>query len=240
MDRGKTAYAAWIFAAAAFFPAVTITASLCGLDAELFNYPICSLITALLTIVFSAPLLRSRSELGKAARLLTALLPIASAVNWMLYVSLGTQENSPPLNFVTCLSAAACFGISAALVIKRFSKPSVKALVLVIPCILCFLLLILSFFGILLGSFGKTEVVRTEPSPNGRYIAEIIDDDQGALGGNTFVNVRRNINVDLGIVKLSGKLKNVWNGGYGEFNDMTLEWKDDETLLINGREYTIK
>ena len=40
----------------------------------------------------------------------------------------------------------------------------------------------------LFGSIGYVKVVRSVPSPNGEYIAEILDSDQGALGGDTIIN----------------------------------------------------
>ncbi len=40
------------------------------------------------------------------------------------------------------------------------------------------------------GEFGKTSVVKEVISPDQNYVAELVDVDEGALGGETLVNVK--------------------------------------------------
>lgn len=99
---------------------------------------------------------------------------------------------------------------------------------------------VIGIFEHYFGEFGKTSVVKQVSSPDQSYIAEIVDDDQGALGGNTLVNIKgigKEIPVLLG--KLVPEEERVYEGDWGEFETMVIEWKDNHTLLIDGEEYTV-
>ncbi|MDO4357298.1 MAG: hypothetical protein Q4E13_12400 [Clostridia bacterium] len=98
--------------------------------------------------------------------------------------------------------------------------------------VLCIFLL---FFN-----FGEVSVVRTVSSPNHALIAEVIDSDQGALGGDTLVNVRRAAPIiRLGIGELTLLPVRVYTGEWGEFSTMEIEWQSDATLLIDGTPYFV-
>lgn len=88
-------------------------------------------------------------------------------------------------------------------------------------------------------SLGTVTVVKTVDSPDGMHYAQIIDADGGATGGDTWVRVYKSGELDLGIIRFNSKFDTVYTGEWGEFNGMRLEWKDNETLLINGKEYPI-
>ena len=97
--------------------------------------------------------------------------------------------------------------------------------------IVLFLMLILLFFTI-----GQNTVVQTLPSPNGTYYAEVIDSDQGALGGDTLVEVydtRKQLDLFLITVQKNPQL--VYFGDWGDFKTMTLQWESEQVLLINGK-----
>lgn len=83
-------------------------------------------------------------------------------------------------------------------------------------------------------SIGRNTVVMELDSPDGRYTAIVTDSDQGALGGDTLVDVRDN---DKTVDILIGKFfshQRVYHGDWGEWQDMTLSWQDGDTLVING------
>jgi hypothetical protein len=99
----------------------------------------------------------------------------------------------------------------------------------------------ISFFIILFDSFVANKVVKSEISPNAIYLAEIIDSDQGALGGSTIVRIfQQNKDISILIAKLKLPPKYIYSGKWGEFNGMTLRWETDERLYINGKKYDIK
>ena len=79
-------------------------------------------------------------------------------------------------------------------------------------------------------------MVQTLPSPNGTYYAEVIDSDQGALGGDTLVEVydtRKQLDLFLITVQKNPQL--VYFGDWGDFKTMTLQWESEQVLLINGK-----
>ena len=51
---------------------------------------------------------------------------------------------------------------------------------------------IIGLFMVLLGNLSSNTVVKTVKSPDCSYYAEVIDNDQGALGGATYVNIYEN------------------------------------------------
>ena len=74
-------------------------------------------------------------------------------------------------------------------------------------------------------------IMQTLPSPNGTFEARVIDVDQGALGGNTVVEVKK--------VGSIAKPKLVYTGQWGEYETMEIYWKNDSCLVINGEEYSL-
>lgn len=99
------------------------------------------------------------------------------------------------------------------------------------------------FGGIIILTFGEfvsTSVVRSVESPSGAYCADIIDRNEGALGGSTRVEVRENKKTDAVLFKFSKSPERVYFGDWGEFKNMELYWKDDRHLVINSKEYSLK
>lgn len=68
----------------------------------------------------------------------------------------------------------------------------------------------------------------------------MIDSDQGALGGDTLVDVYEKSAINAILFKIEKKPQRVYSGGWGEFNNMQIYWKDDECLKINSTEYKIQ
>lgn len=150
----------------------------------------------------------------------------------------------------TCLSLAwhginllcGCIGIllflgSAALAYSLCRKHS--ALTALVPVGLGILFLICFAITAFFGNFSSSTVVRAEYSPDNRYIAEVIDSDQGALGGATLVTVRENKELRLPTLAIQKKASCLYTGRYGEFEDMILSWQTNDTLRIRDRVYTV-
>ena len=109
--------------------------------------------------------------------------------------------------------------------------------ILSLLCI-CFFCVVL-FFRLLFGNFGENTVVKTVESPNKEYYAEVIDSDQGALGGNTFVDVYEKSIIKTPILTVCKKPKRIYSGKWGEYKKMQIYWKDDTCLVINSVEYKL-
>lgn len=91
------------------------------------------------------------------------------------------------------------------------------------------------FIALIFWNFGQTTVVQTVESPDGAYYAEVIDIDQGALGGDTVVDVYEKV-----FLNISKKSQRVYHGDWGEFRNMEIYWKDEHCLVINSTEYLIE
>ena len=99
---------------------------------------------------------------------------------------------------------------------------------------------LLFFMAFIMSDFGKNTVIQAEMSPNAIYLAEVIDSDQGALGGASLVNVtKQNRDVYLLIGNLKKDAKEIYYGRWGESFEMTLRWETDNVLYINGNRYII-
>ena len=110
----------------------------------------------------------------------------------------------------------------------------IAVIVLVIP------LIIGSLFLTLFGSIGYVKVVRSVPSPNGEYIAEILDSDQGALGGDTIIQIQEDKGINCLIFKIEKKPNRIYYGEWGEFDDIDVRWENNEVVLIDSVKYPIK
>jgi len=95
--------------------------------------------------------------------------------------------------------------------------------------------------GFLFSGLSQNTVVKSVISPNSAYLAEVIDNDQGALGGSTLVTVTQiNKTLNLLIGELKKNPTRIYYGSWGEFDGMVIRWETDTTLYINGNKYEIK
>lgn len=95
------------------------------------------------------------------------------------------------------------------------------------------ILLFLPFIG-----FGARTTLACELSPDAVYCAEVIDDDQGALGGSTRLVVYRfDKSFCIGSFEFRKSQKELRSGPWGEFD--SLAWQDRERLSMNGKTYEI-
>lgn len=92
--------------------------------------------------------------------------------------------------------------------------------------------IIIGAFFSMIGSFGAYTAINQQYSPNGNYRVVTIDSDQGALGGDTYVDVER---IYLGIIKKD--INTLYDGKWGEKPKVL--WVDDTTVNINGKEMNI-
>lgn len=89
----------------------------------------------------------------------------------------------------------------------------------------------------LLSSFVYTETVDEAVSPDGQYYACVYLSDQGALGGDTVVTVRRRkrlLPTALGWLSQVSRDERVYLGDYREAYTLRIRWLDEDTLVING------
>lgn len=165
--------------------------------------------------------------------ILAALLPLLSLWN-------GAQWVFASGRVPAAVCAVLCTGCCCYLAI-RHGRP--KALRIIALCLFALMLLpvtLFSLFALTFGDFGQNTVVKSLESPGGIYYAEVIESDQGALGGDTIVNVwEQGSGIDAGIFKIEKEPRCVYLGEWYEYENMQIYWKDDECLVINSVEYPV-
>lgn len=110
-----------------------------------------------------------------------------------------------------------------------------------IICVLLLPLFLLLLVGAtVMADFGRTTIVEAVRSPDGRYEAQLIDVDEGALGGSTVVDVQdESAGIDLGVARFEW-IKRVYRTGWGAADTMEITWQDEHTLLIDGQAYDMQ
>ena len=94
------------------------------------------------------------------------------------------------------------------------------------------------FLFLMLSGFGAKTVIAREVSPDRKYCAEVIDDDQGALGGATQLLVYRfDQSFSIGSFEFRKSQLELRSGPWGEFE--SLSWQDSEHLSMNEKIYEI-
>lgn len=117
---------------------------------------------------------------------------------------------------------------------------TLKVVALVLSALMILPICFFSFIALIFGNIGQNTVVQTVESPSGKYYAQVIDSDQGALGGDTLVDVYKKSGINSILFKIENKPQRVYFGEWGEFGNMQIHWKDDNCLVINSVEYEIE
>ncbi|MCH5251735.1 MAG: hypothetical protein J1F22_02065 [Lachnospiraceae bacterium] len=198
-----------------------------------------------ISLIFTALLLGSavfltvkKIPLQESSQILSAGMPVIVIICEMFLL---LHNGSVSKNYV--LWAAAILSILCALYMLRFcDNVKIKILCGISSMILLFLFVGVFFFVFLFGDFGKTTVVKQLASPEGKYLAMVIDDDQGALGGSTLVEIAGTDKMGtfyspFGKFEKEARGNLIYEGEWGEFEDMEIYWEDEECLIINGKKY---
>ena len=182
--------------------------------------------------VYPRPCFQNTYE-SKTTQILLAVITPLSLVNAIIY----TFKCPQIWVLVSVLVSAGC---CCYLDIKHGKPTALKIAALVLSVLMVLPIGFFSFFALILGDFGHSTIVQTVESPSGKYYAQVINSDEGALGGDTFVDVYKNSGVNLILFKIEKKPQRVYSGDWGEFYNMQIHWKDDSCLVINAGEYKIE
>lgn len=216
------------------FPALDLFLTLSGYQLTLYSPLPLSLIYTCLFAFLCRRVLAAAGDAGcKQSSVLLWLLVPLTVID--LYFALWESKQV----LVTLLHAV-CL-VLAVVVLFRVSKSKVlTATSAVISGIMLLFFGFIAFFFLIFSQIGQDTVVNTALSPDGTYRAEIIDSNQGALGGNTFVEVyypQKEHNFYF--FQIQKFPLRIYSGKWGEFMDMEMHWKDDHTLVINGISYSV-
>lgn len=217
----------------AFVPLGVGVTAIFGYSFVLANYwafAIAEIAVAAVLVLLS--LISKETVDDKISQVLFALITPCALINTAFYVKqCGTTW--------LVLSLLLCIGCGYLTI--RHGKPlSVRAGALVLTAAL---VLPVCLICVLLNAIGNAQVqhvVKSVDSPNGVYYAQIINSDQGDMGGDTIVKIYSHKGLDAGFFKISKKPLVIYIGEEDEYKTMELEWINDERLLIDAKEYFIK
>lgn len=187
---------------------------------------------AVATVVISI-IFRDKTKDGLDSVLWILLLPLALVNIFLFSFCSGTIWV-----FVCSIIAIGC---DFFLVLWNGKYCTSKIIALVLTVIFSIPVGFIGFLCVLFADFGHVAVVQTVESPSRKYRAEVVDVDQGALGGDTLVEVYDNRkHFNLLIFTISKKPQRVYMGEWGAFKNMKINWKDDDCLIIDSKEYEIQ
>lgn len=163
----------------------------------------------------------------------SAIIPPLSLINAAFYI-----WKRPQIGVIA--GALISVGCCVYLAIKHGKPPALKTAMLTLSALMLLPLGFFGFFALTLGRFGQTTVVQTVESPSGAHYARVIDSDQGALGGDTYVDVYQKRAIDAFLFRIEKKPQRIYSGDWGEFETMQIYWQDDDCLVINAVEYAVE
>ena len=104
-----------------------------------------------------------------------------------------------------------------------------------IGALFCFVL----FISLIFMNFGRSDILQIVNSPDSTYVAIAISHDEGALGGDTCVRVRKNKQrVNLLIGSITRREQQLWIGEWA--SEPSIKWEDNDTILINDVRYDLE
>ena len=211
------------------YPLGVALSSAMGYTFELFNdtaYACMIAVVAVFTVVLSV-----KNEKASYSKVLTVVAPISliTSVFFLLDVM------SPWIVIILAICVGCCIYLSWISVRPKL----LKVISLLLTSLLISPVGFLGFIALVFGGIGKNTVIQSVPSPNGTYYAELIDSDQGALGGDTLVDIHHSKRINALLFQIEKKAQRVYHGEWGEFEDMEIYWKDDNCLVINSKEYDV-
>lgn len=231
MKRAVLVLCCVLFGVMALYPLGSVILLCFGCSMTLFSVPGFAVALAVLSVcVVALDFAVIETEPSKTVRILLAVLLPLSLINSFCYLSACGR--------IWVFGCGAASIVCAFILTIKYAKPLwLKITAFALSALLAGPVVLFSFFALF--PIGQNTVVKTVASPGGKHYAEVIDSDQGALGGDTVVNVCSNWEVDLLLFKIQKKPQRVYSGYWGEFEDMEICWKDDSCLVINSVEYKI-
>ena len=220
-----------------FLPLGALFAFIAGYSFEPASY---LLFAAFVALVAAAAVVLSikkgQAATGKAEMALYALLPLISLINAAFCaVRCGRMYRWWIVGFLLL-----CFCCCIFLMVRYGKALSVKICSLILTALIFPFAVFLIVVSLIFGNISENSVVSSVESPDGKYRADVIANDQGAFGGNTLVNIYwENRDIDLLFVRIVKMPRKAYRGRLDESDDMEVYWKNGTCLVVNGREYVI-
>ena len=223
----------WIMLAeSVLFPVIVGLSRIFGYTLRAGNSIIYTAAATALYVFCTVRLLRSKDkQIGTAAMIalsVTLLLNQLQTLYFIIYVF--KAESS----IFSMLLLAFWFWVTVIVAAAYVKYTALK----VVFYILSGLLVLPIGLFLLLSGFGSVEVVSTTVSPGGAWCAEVVESNEGALGGSMTVDVYRcKDSFSIGSFEFRKDEAEIYHGGWGSVRDV--DWTDDEHLSINNSTYKI-
>ena len=215
------------------FPAGTLISACFGYTFTLFSVSVFAVATAMLSVyTVVLTLVFKRTPESRVLQILLTILAPLSFIHAVFYLIACSRI----WIVASVLVSAGCCCFLAG---KHGRPLALKIVALVLSGLLALPVAFISFIALTFGNIGQNTVVQTVESPSGKYCAQIIDSNQGALGGDTFVDVYEKSGINAILFRIEKKPQLVYVGEWGEFETMNIYWKDDTCLVINSVEHEI-
>lgn len=204
-----------------------------GYELIITNRTVWFLIGLLIQLAFAAISILKKNELTKAAVIISQTLPLLALVRYYYIDSFISMVPYDLIAIYAFISFLCCFVIS----LLKITPHIFRITCAIINSILLFIFLALLFGAVTFGSISEQTIATEKISPNGSFMASIERADSGALGGATNVFVEDlTSSINLGY----GRFSRVCQLYSGEWNNhVRIEWKDDQTLLNNGKVFPL-
>lgn len=226
----------WLSVVFGVIPYVAIQADSVGFTFELYYPLITYTVLVVIELIVFAGIRHYKVELGELAKIFTVVFLLISVLCVGCY---GTLLANWDYLFVGFNFVAAISIISAAVVMyHEVPGKVVKIAFSIVTLVEGAVVWLFLFMCLVFGNIGITTVMYSKDSPEGKYVAEVIDDDQGALGGYTIVRVKRNESFSFLIGEIYKDPVSLCRRGWGLWEEIEYEWLDEDTLLIDGTEYS--
>ena len=208
------------------FPVLLLMGECFGFYVRVRSWGVHSVMFTLIFILLCLRVLRDDTRSGTGSVLSCLLVPasVVHAAVWMVGFA---------RVWLAALLSLVWVVFSAIIMIKNVRSLGAKIAVYLPSALI--LLPTMLFMLFLPFAWGYRMAVRTITSPERNYRAEVIDVNEGALGGATIVEVYDLRKQFDGVIFLFQKEPQVvYHGDWGEFETMKLEWESEQVLLING------
>ena len=230
-----------------------ISALLCLLFVMTILFPVGALVSSCFDYTFQLTSILSVSVIIAIISVFTVIFSIISKDKITNKCTMFLLYTLTPLSFINAviyifesgqILVAACVLVSflcmSFLMIRSIKKKTSKIAASVFCALMTAFILFFAFIMLTFGNIGQNTVIKSIDSPSGNLYVQVVDSDQGALGGGTIVDVYEKREIDVVVFKLKDKPQRIYVGEWGEFDNIKIHWKDDNYLVVNSVEYEIK
>lgn len=198
---------------------------------SIFAVSVIIAVISVLTMIFS--IISKDKIISEGIIILLYILTPLSFINTVIYIF-----ESGHISVAVCVLIS--FVCSSFLMIRNIVPKKRKIIVSVLCALMTAFVLFFAFMMLMFGNIGQKTVIKSIESPNRKFYAQVIDIDQGALGGATIVDVYEKREINVFVFLLKDKPQRVYLGEWRAFENMQIYWKDDNYLVVNSVEYEIK